>query len=394
MDDKACDASQESQNLPQALEAEDSVIDDAEILESEGDLEPAAVLEAAADDDVVAAQDSVSPPKLQHAETVGMMGEITAEDEAFIRRVFQQVRDIDWRGVPPPPSRAAAGMDKKMAVLRDQVRKLEREMARVGYIWAVKWAQVEKVDAILAGKEAERQTATARYEQIKAQGTRAAQAHKRELEVVARRIQDLEAQVAQWQDKLRALDSQKQQELGVAAQALAEAQSEIAVLTSDFRLQKETLEAETKAACDKFTNEEAHLKERLSDRDALVAQLNQDLDDFKARISKKDAAIEQIEAAFASAQAEGAGFREAWEAEQNSRTQAQGESKELRARAQDLEKKIADLDTKLEAREQTLETLAKQLAEKAAKTAESGPDEQADPEEKTPSLETTSEAEA
>ncbi len=116
-----------------------------------------------------------APPPRKLGEAGLVFEEITIEDAEFIQRVFAQVRDVDFRTQLPPPARKPpAGMDKKMQFLRDKVRELERDLARVGFIWRVKQQQFDAVDQIVRTKEQERASAVQRYEQMKDQATRAA----------------------------------------------------------------------------------------------------------------------------------------------------------------------------------------------------------------------------
>ena len=89
--------------------------------------------------------------------------EVNVDDQDFLQRVFGQVRDVDFRSPPPPPPRLETGPEKKLSDLRERVRRLERDLARVGSIWSLKQAQVAALDQILAAKEGERAAAVGQF---------------------------------------------------------------------------------------------------------------------------------------------------------------------------------------------------------------------------------------
>ena len=88
------------------------------------------------DQDVIEDLDPLGPPSAPPAQLPA--SKVTSDDLEFVERAFAQVEHVDFRAPTTPPKGRLTGIDKKLFDLREQVRRLERELARVGYIWTQK----------------------------------------------------------------------------------------------------------------------------------------------------------------------------------------------------------------------------------------------------------------
>ena len=78
----------------------------------------------------------IAPPKLGKATANPIHSVLTSDDVDFIGKVFAQVRHVDFRAPVPEGNPRLTGIDKKLFGLREQVRKLERDLAHVAHIWS------------------------------------------------------------------------------------------------------------------------------------------------------------------------------------------------------------------------------------------------------------------
>src|SRR5687768_1564648 len=131
------------------------------------------------------------PPK--PAAQVPDNDELAPQDRDFIQRIFVQVKDVDFRAPPPPPPRRdLAGPDKKIAMLRQKVHELERDLARVGSIWATLQSKYESVEKIIKTKESERQSVLDRQKDLRAEMAKASAQGKADLDAARQRIAQLD----------------------------------------------------------------------------------------------------------------------------------------------------------------------------------------------------------
>ncbi|MEK7703985.1 MAG: hypothetical protein AAB426_03435 [Myxococcota bacterium] len=237
------------------LDTDADMVDDAEFLE---EAQPVEAQQA--------------PPSLTRAAVDVQQAQISREDQDFITRVFNQVRDVDFREPPPPPPRRdLAGLDKKMHFLRQRVRELERDLARVGFIWDEKSKEVASVDRIIAAKEAERVTAADRYEAIKQQATRASAAHRAENGALQQRGDALAQEVATLTARLAEQTTKAHDEVTTLQQRVEQHQQESLRLATDFRTKLETAQTAFNDLRERSSQRIAELEAGIHQRDEKIA---------------------------------------------------------------------------------------------------------------------------
>ncbi|MBI5510175.1 MAG: hypothetical protein HY903_15570 [Deltaproteobacteria bacterium] len=242
----------------------------------------------------VAATPSGAPPPLQARQLAPNLGEVSPEDLEFIQRVFVQVKDVDFRSPPPPPPRKAlAGLDKKMQFLRDKVREMERDLARVGHIWRIKQAQFDAFDQIIAAKEAERSTSVQRYTQVKDQGTRAAAQHRGEAEALRNTINDLEATRNGLEGQLNRLRKESEQSIAALNARLVKEEQEKAALIGEFRAKMEAAQTAFTQLRDGSARTITDLESRLAARDEKLATTEAELATTQAAVVARDQIVEE-----------------------------------------------------------------------------------------------------
>lgn len=257
-------------------------------------------------DDLVEASDAPPPPSAPQKKAVfslPAMDAVTMLDREFIQRVFVQVRDVDFRSPPPPPpKRDLAGPDKKIALLRQKIHELERDLARVGFVWGALQQQYESIDKIVASKEAERLAATERHTMMRDQATRAASAHKAESDALNQRVNDLSESKAVLEIELGKTKAVAQRDAQEAAQKLAKSEQEKAALMQDFRGKMEMAQNAFTQLRDQSMRAVADLEGRLAARDkeytdkqvelegsqAEVLALKGRVADFEQQVSERD----------------------------------------------------------------------------------------------------------
>ena len=247
--------------------------------------------------EIVPIENLNAPPAMRARANLPDIGEITEEDRAFIHRVFNQVKDVDFRSAPPPPPRKnLAGLDKKMQFLRDRVRELERDLARVGWVWSIKQRQVDAVDQLLDAKESERAAAVERYATVRDQATRSAQAFRAEEARLNAVINEGVAANSQLQGELAAL----RQEMDAANEAwnmrLEQERDEKNALLADFRSKIETAQ--------QVFNELRETSTRtIAESEARIAALTSELQTTQNDLTSARQQIDELNAGLAAADA-------------------------------------------------------------------------------------------
>ncbi len=185
-----------------------------------------------------------APPVIRTRTELPDISAITLEDREFIKRVFNQVKDVDFRSAPPPPPRKnLAGLDKKMQFLRDRVRELERDLARVGWIWSIKQRQVDAVDQVLESKENERASAVARYTTLRDQAAASAQTFRTEETRLNNMINEGVANASRLEGENAGLRQEMEATVEDLKSAIEREQEEKNNLIADFRNKIETAQA-------------------------------------------------------------------------------------------------------------------------------------------------------
>lgn len=256
---------------------EPEVIDDVETIDNVEPLDEVAAMEDTPelvdDADVVTAD----PAEFSQQRPRTQVDDVSAEDREFIRRVFYQVKDVDFRSPPPPPRKGLSGPDKKVQFLRDRVRELERDLARVGYVWGVKEQQVEWVEKIIADKEWDRTQAVQRLEQVKTQSALASQRAREEISRQADRISELTGQKGGLEEELRALHRLHESTQADLTARLENETAEKTALVADFRQKIE----QAQSAFEQLRNQSGagivDLEQRLAEARTTISELEKQL---------------------------------------------------------------------------------------------------------------------
>lgn len=240
-----------------------------------------------------------APPTIQRRTQLPNIDEITEEDRVFIHRVFNQVKDVDFRSAPPPPPRKnLAGLDKKMQFLRDRVRELERDLARVGWIWSIKQRQVDAVDQLIDAKEQERASATERYATVRDQATRSAQAFRAE-----------EARLNNVINEGVAANSQLQGELANLRIEMDAAIEQLNIKLEQERDEKNQLMADFRGKIEHAQGVFNELREtstrNIADAEARVAGLTNELTSTQNDLTSARQRIDELSAGLTTAEAQG-----------------------------------------------------------------------------------------
>ncbi|MEZ4271340.1 MAG: hypothetical protein R3C68_07880 [Myxococcota bacterium] len=252
------------------------MVDDAELIDAETEIE--------------VAQGKSSPPStMRLAVAVPDFEDITAQDQAFIAHVFDTVKDVDFRAPPPAPTRGLTGLDKKINDLRESVRRIERELARVGSIWRIKQRRIEQVEGIISAETARREQSDQRYEQMRDQASRSAESHRQETERLNEQIDTL-------QECKSGLEADISRLMGEHTAHVADLQAQIAALETA----KEAMHQDFCQKIDQAERAFNQLREQSSQgfelRNKNIADLNEQLGAAKTTISNRDEAIEAMQA--------------------------------------------------------------------------------------------------
>ena len=278
--------------------SENSPTDDDELASidalSDGDVEPELVDDAHDVTDEVQAGASADgtpppPPTMTRRPT-----EVGVDDYDFIKRVFAQVRDVDFRTPPPPPPKGLSGPDKKMHDLREKVRRLERELARVGFVWTNKQREVDAVDSIIKNKEAERQSALSRYTKLKDAATQAAAEHRAEIAEFRGNISQLESTRDSLQQQLEQVTQARDKaHIDFTARLTAE-ETEKATLHAEFKRKIEAAGVAFNTLRDQSTRTIASLETQLRLRDEQATKAEQELQSTKTALGQAEGTIESL----------------------------------------------------------------------------------------------------
>ena len=253
-------------------------------------LEPSELIETAEEIEPEAAEGKPpAPPPKRATFNVPQVAQITEADREFLQRVFSQVRDVDFRAPPPPPPRKdLAGPDKKIATLRQSVFELERDLARVAYVWGALQQQYEVVDQLVKGKEAERDSAVARYNQIRDLAAQTAARDRAEIEALKKRVSEVEARGA-------ALEADGAQQAAQAGARLQKAEQEKAALLADFRAKLEAAQSAFNQLREQSTRAIGELEGRIKKRDEELAQRAQEADASASAAAERTREIERLQ---------------------------------------------------------------------------------------------------
>ena len=268
--------------------------------------------------------------------------EVTADDMEFIRRVFSQVKDVDFRTPPPPPPKNLTGPDKKLGDLREMVRRLERDMARVRFVWVHKQEQVESVDAIVNSKEAERAHAVHRYQQLKDQAKRAVALAKEEANAVRALLGTLTTKKAELEETLARTQAAAQQMEYDLRERIAKQEAEKAAMSADFRNKMEAAQAAFQQLRDQSTRNMGSLEAQLKARDESLTGVRAALKEQQGKVTERDATVSELRQRVT----------------------------ELETRQQSMTEQLTAAEAKLTSKDQTLSSLADKLTEREKTTAQ------------------------
>jgi len=230
-----------------------------------------------------------APPPKRPAFNVPQVAQITEGDREFLQRVFSQVRDVDFRAPPPPPPRKdLAGPDKKIASLRQSLFELERDMARIAYVWGALQQQYEVVDQLVKGKEAERDSAVARYNQLRDLASQTAARDRAEIDGLKKRVSELEARGA-------ALEGELTQQAAQANARLQKAEQEKGALLADFRAKMESAQTAFNQLREQSTRAMTDLEARLKKRDEELTQRAQEAEASAAAAAERTRELERLQ---------------------------------------------------------------------------------------------------
>lgn len=283
-----------------------------------------------------------APEETVEASSLDAGSEVTAEDMDFIRRVFNQVKDVDFRTPPPPPPKNVSGPDKKLADLREMVRRLERDLARVRFVWVHKQEQVESVDAIVRDKEAERAHAVERYRQLKEHAKRAVASAKEEASAVRTLLGTLTTKKNELEETLARTQADAKQMEAELRERVARQEQEKAAMGADFRSKMEAAQAAFQQLRDQSTRTIGSLEAQLQARDESLAGVRVALKEQQTKVAERDTTVAELRQRVT----------------------------ELETRQQGMTEQVTAAEAKVIAREQTLTSLADKLTEREKTTAQ------------------------
>lgn len=300
-------------------------------------------------------EDAAAAPPPQPAGQSGVPTGVAADDYDFVKRVFVQVKDVDFRTPPPPPPKGLSGPDKKMHDLREKVRRLERDLARVGYVWTHKQAEVDAIDTIINTKEAERQSAVTRYEKMKEAASRAAAEQRDAVERLNGELVVLHAAHDALQAQTQEMQSRHEEAAADLTRRLTQQEQEKAALLVDFRQKIEAAQTAFNSLREQSTRNSANLEAQLKARDENVTALDREGVQLKATLSERDLTIDTITR-------EGAAMRAQLE---KRITDLEGESARLSREIGGAQVELKQLQESYEKRGQEIDRLKQQLTSTA-----------------------------
>ena len=280
-------------------------------------------------------------------------GAVSADDRGFLQRVFSQVREVDFKSPPPPPPRLEAGPEKKLVDLRERVRRLERDLARIGSIWTQKQTQVDALDAILEAKEQARAAAESTQVRVQAEAAQLRQA----LEAARALASTLGTHKQEGEAALRAEKAALAAEKAAHAAAVADLRAQLerqaaqqVALAEDCRHKIEAAQAAFTQLREQSAHSIGGLEAQLLGRDEGAAQLRLEAQQLQERIDEREARIDAEVRRASAAEAE------------MSRRLGDLEARLLASQAE-----TAQMADRLGARERTVQSLGEKLAEGEAR---------------------------
>ena len=97
----------------------------------------------------------IAPPSLGVTSPNPIQSSLSSDDVEFIGKVFAQVRHVDFKAPAPEGNPRLTGIDKKLFGLREQVRKLERDLSRVSFVWSLKQSEIDSAADWVRAKDEE-----------------------------------------------------------------------------------------------------------------------------------------------------------------------------------------------------------------------------------------------
>jgi chromosome segregation ATPase len=243
------------------------------------------------------------PPRPEEVDIlfVPSAADITAEDQAFIERVFDAVKDVEFNLPPPPPPKNLTGVDAKLQSLRDTVRKLERELARVGHIWRIKQKRVAEVDSIIKNAQTARTHAESRLATVKQEAAKS----KADAERLEKQLAEKSTESQGRADTIAALEREKAALVADTKSKLEQVQTVFNDLrdksskaVSGLEAQLKKVEDELKTARDSLGSMGKRLGEREQTIKVLTDEMTQARADFTERLeaTKRELAAKTEEA--------------------------------------------------------------------------------------------------
>ena len=273
-----------------------------------------------------------------------------------MRRIFAQVRDVDFHAPPPQAARGLLGPEKKVADLRDHVRRLERDLARLAAIWDVKDAQIAALDAILDSGAAQRRELEGRAERADTARRRAPRQQAEEVLGHRALVATLSGKRAELEAAVGALTAQRIQREEVL-------QAELAALRGQVGQLQASLE---------------HSEAQGRDDAARFAAAQHEADGAHAELlARLDETLHKNDAQAAQAQAQYADLRKEHEARLARLSHAEAQWSGAEQKIEGRDRTLTALADQMTERDATISAMATQMAEARAQHAQHLGDAQA-----------------
>ncbi len=218
---------------------------------------------------------------------------VSSEDEEFIDRVFSQVRDVDFRAPPPPPV-ALDGHEKKIGDLREKVRKLERDLARIGHIWSVKHQQINALDDILAKADVARNDALQTSRRVKEQAINVVTAYKQQAQAAQALAQTLGARKAELEINFQRLSEDHAQMSSRLTEQVAKLEREQARSTDEYRQKLENAQETFVHLREQSAHHLGMLQAQLQAREEQTARQQEEISRLQRLVDERDATLEMV----------------------------------------------------------------------------------------------------
>jgi chromosome segregation ATPase len=211
------------------------------------------------------------------------------------------VKDVEFNLPPPPPPKNLTGVDAKLQSLRDTVRKLERELARVGHIWRIKQKRVAEVDSIIKNAQTARTHAESRLATVKQEAAKS----KADAERLEKQLAEKSTESQGRADTIAALEREKAALVADTKSKLEQVQTVFNDLrdksskaVSGLEAQLKKVEDELKTARDSLGSMGKRLGEREQTIKVLTDEMTQARADFTERLeaTKRELAAKTEEA--------------------------------------------------------------------------------------------------